>query len=707
MPFFDFYPYSNLHNVNLDWILQRVKEWGEMVERNNQNFLDLQSANESFKEYVTNYLVNLNVQEEIDDKLDRMLESGVLTSYIQPYVSSATSAWLDGNITQPVGVVIDTSLTVQGACADAKVVGDKFISDDYTILSNTNFKTFATNVFSETIAIQMEQGAFSRSDGSNLASTKSLRSFGYVNNTSYLECNNGYKFAVWRWNRDNVFSGHLQSNGLYGNDTSYKFVTNFYFDGDYNYKITLYKEDNTEDIGINDDFTIKCLNASYYNFDDILIKFERPDFESGSFRYTSGLPFDTTHGIRSTTFLDRSIIKIDCDDSHKMTIWAWDIEGNYIGHLQNNGMFGNDSSYMFLRSYFINAEYNYSYKIVIYNNDTTIDISPNNVSYFNTYTIANTNTDVNLLSLPEIINFRNTTEIFANNTSVGSTDNGLLNSVCVVKYNNLYYMYYEAYSNSDSITYANASLCFAYSTDGLNFIKSFPSGINPPFENSNRIFPKGANHGACVCVVNDTVYPFRMFGVIATDNNKPVKMWRSSDGANFEEVTTISNGYNDSFISCVVKGNLIKLFLRTRTTNGRAIGIVNVDYDGNIIFNKWSGIISNNDINNQFYQASASRFNDSKEILLPTVYNPITSEETVNCLILSDDNCKKIEIDTDTFITNDVKSIYFGNIVSVGLQTFAYYTIRDTDHEHTSSNTVSKIMRVEIYDNTYPNIVRP
>lgn len=125
MPFFDQYPYTNFHNINLDWVLQRVKEWGELVEQNNTAFHNLEEANENFKNYVTSYLENLDVQDEINNKLDSMLESGVLTEYMQPYISESVTTWLDENITQPTGVVIDSSLTVAGACADAKAVGER------------------------------------------------------------------------------------------------------------------------------------------------------------------------------------------------------------------------------------------------------------------------------------------------------------------------------------------------------------------------------------------------------------------------------------------------------------------------------------------------------------------------------------------------------------------------------------------------------
>lgn len=131
MGFFDFFPYTNFHNVNLDWVLQRVKEWGELVEANNTAFHNLEEANASFKRYVETYLQNLDVQDEINIKLDDMLESGELAQYFQPYISASTSEWLEENITEPTGVIIDRSLTVSGACADAKETGTR-ISDIFT-----------------------------------------------------------------------------------------------------------------------------------------------------------------------------------------------------------------------------------------------------------------------------------------------------------------------------------------------------------------------------------------------------------------------------------------------------------------------------------------------------------------------------------------------------------------------------------------------
>lgn len=136
MPFFDHYPYTNFHNINLDWVLQAVKSWGALVEQNNQNFINLNAANEAFKayinnhiaeyeRYVTGYITNLDVQEEINNKLDELLESGTLSPYMRPYIVSEVESWLTEHVT-PTTPAVDNTLTISGAAAESSEVGARF-----------------------------------------------------------------------------------------------------------------------------------------------------------------------------------------------------------------------------------------------------------------------------------------------------------------------------------------------------------------------------------------------------------------------------------------------------------------------------------------------------------------------------------------------------------------------------------------------------
>ncbi len=123
------YPYTDFQEYNLDWIINRIKqlttEWAETK----TEWTTMKADLEDLKTYILEYFDNLDVQEEINNKLDEMAADGTLLSIIKSTVeaqsAAATATWLEANITEPEGVVIDTSLTVSGACADAKVTGDE------------------------------------------------------------------------------------------------------------------------------------------------------------------------------------------------------------------------------------------------------------------------------------------------------------------------------------------------------------------------------------------------------------------------------------------------------------------------------------------------------------------------------------------------------------------------------------------------------
>ena len=71
------YPYTDFHELNLDWFLAEFKKVYVHVD-------DLDATVKQFTDFVTNYFNNLDVQVEINNKLDAMAADGSLSALIQP-----------------------------------------------------------------------------------------------------------------------------------------------------------------------------------------------------------------------------------------------------------------------------------------------------------------------------------------------------------------------------------------------------------------------------------------------------------------------------------------------------------------------------------------------------------------------------------------------------------------------------------------------
>ena len=107
----------------------------EDVETLHGDVTSLHTAYEELQSYVNNYFSTLDVQEEINNKLDKMASTGELSELIEPLLPDLIADWLSKNIT-PTSPVIDKTLSISGAGADAKIVGDKF---NTTLLSHPTY----------------------------------------------------------------------------------------------------------------------------------------------------------------------------------------------------------------------------------------------------------------------------------------------------------------------------------------------------------------------------------------------------------------------------------------------------------------------------------------------------------------------------------------------------------------------------------------
>lgn len=165
--FYNKYPYTDFHELNLDWVIERVKQLTEDWAATLEEWNSTEEQWQQLYDYVHDYFANLDVQQEINNKINTMIADGTFVTITTPVIEAKVASmmpatvasqigdtvasqigatvasqigntvasqisdavvtpvtnWLDTNITQPTTPVVDTSLSISGAAADAEVTG--------------------------------------------------------------------------------------------------------------------------------------------------------------------------------------------------------------------------------------------------------------------------------------------------------------------------------------------------------------------------------------------------------------------------------------------------------------------------------------------------------------------------------------------------------------------------------------------------------
>ena len=212
-------------------VLCKMKDYLNGVIENMDNLHldmeDMYTAYGQLEDYVNHYFDNLDVQIEINNKLDAMALDGSLSALIAPFVTALlpdevasrisvvvesqlpavvrvqlppelalqlpaevasqipdlVTAWLNLHIVQPVEVIIDDSLSIEGAAADAKAAGDAIRALNSAL---TNVETIVIKTY--TVTPTWERGNINNS-GADAGSATNIRTKGFLqieSNTLYL-----------------------------------------------------------------------------------------------------------------------------------------------------------------------------------------------------------------------------------------------------------------------------------------------------------------------------------------------------------------------------------------------------------------------------------------------------------------------------------------------------------------------------------------
>ena len=114
---------------------------------NDDEWESVEAAWEDYKHYFD----NLNVQDEIDNKINKMIEDGTFAIIVRPFfdeaiadIPNAVADWLADHVDPDTGYVIDDTLTIQNAAADAKAVGDALATFDSVVGHRKNLFDIST-----------------------------------------------------------------------------------------------------------------------------------------------------------------------------------------------------------------------------------------------------------------------------------------------------------------------------------------------------------------------------------------------------------------------------------------------------------------------------------------------------------------------------------------------------------------------------------
>lgn len=351
------YPYTDFHEMNLDWFLNEFKElydsWVAFKAEVDQeiddfetairnDFSDLEDDFDDFKEYVQNYLDTFDFDEAVADVIMEMVNNGSFLNLMRPSIHADVTEWLNDNVT-PVGsaVVVDSSLLISGAAADAQITGDKTTAAQNEL---NNINALIYTEVSDISQFSWESGGLSYASGAPFVASNYVRNanFMIVKAGSSVRINTGYKATVCLYSTNSV-TGFIESRYLRSENDIYYAKQDGYLrvaisdNNDTaqtdtsitsNITINLVREPdiiNTHEAEITDIYNmINNVNSEVFNVRTDPTSFT---WESGGIATATGANYTSSNYIRTKYYIScKAGTTITCANGYKIGVFAYERE---------------------------------------------------------------------------------------------------------------------------------------------------------------------------------------------------------------------------------------------------------------------------------------------------------------------------------------------------------------------------------------------
>jgi len=237
MAFFDKFPYTNFQELNLDWIMKEVAGVRDNRVASDASAAAALASEQAAKASETAAAASAQAAAESEQAAaGSEAASADYLDQIGTKTAGVVADWLEENL-QPTTPPVDSTLTVSGAAADAKVTGDKIsalnsaLAIDKNVLDATVYVDETTNIFNRSSADNLDGYSLNGSTGEPIHSSGSA-----TYTLSYFIPVIGCKKLSWVIN-----SGNLRYAAYYFYGMNYEPLSG----GDYNDQSATYK-DNVE-----------------------------------------------------------------------------------------------------------------------------------------------------------------------------------------------------------------------------------------------------------------------------------------------------------------------------------------------------------------------------------------------------------------------------------------------------------------------------